>query len=60
MDRLTKRLENGNAVYSLYGLGAFDAVDALDECVTRLAAYEDTMPLERAQELARAEKDGKI
>lgn len=28
--------------------------------VDRLAAYEDTMPLERAQELAQAEKDGRL
>lgn len=27
---------------------------------SRLAAYEDTMPLERAQELAQAEKDGRL
>lgn len=26
----------------------------------RLAAYEDTMPLERVQELAQAEKDGRL
>lgn len=30
------------------------------EVVARLAAYEDTMPLERAQELAQAEKDGRL
>ncbi len=28
--------------------------------VNRLAAYEDAMPLERAQELAQAEKDGRL
>lgn len=28
--------------------------------IARLAAYEDTMPLERAQELAQAEKDGRL
>lgn len=28
--------------------------------VDRLAAYEDAMPLERAQELAQAEKDGRL
>lgn len=28
--------------------------------IVRLAAYEDAMPLERAQELARAEKDGRL
>ena len=30
------------------------------EIVERLAAYEDAMPLERAQELARAEADGRL
>lgn len=30
------------------------------EVVDRLAAYEDAMPLERAQELAQAEKDGRL
>lgn len=28
--------------------------------VDRLAAYEDAMPIERAQELAQAEKDGRL
>ena len=28
--------------------------------IDRLAAYEDAMPLERAQELAQAEKDGRL
>ena len=42
MKRLTKRVENGNPVYYLYGLGAFDEVEALSECVSCLAAYEDT------------------
>lgn len=30
------------------------------EAFDRLAAYEDTMPLERAQDLAQAEKDGRL
>lgn len=30
------------------------------EVVARLAAYEDAMPLERAQELSQAEKDGRL
>lgn len=42
MGRLTKRVEAGEAVYYLYGFGAFDEVEALAECVDRLAAYEDT------------------
>ncbi len=32
----------------------------LKEVFARLAAYEDAMPLERAKELARAEKDGRL
>lgn len=32
----------------------------LEEMVDRLAAYEDALPLERAQELAQAEKDGRL
>lgn len=42
MKRLTKRLSDGSATYYLYGLGAFDPIEALSECETRLAAYEDT------------------
>ena len=33
---------------------------ALDKAIDRLAAYEDAMPLERAQDLAQAEKDGRL
>lgn len=57
---MTKRLENGKAVYSPYGFETFGIKEALDECVDRLAAYEDAMPLERVQELAQAEKDGRM
>ncbi len=32
----------------------------LEEVFAHLAAYEDTMPLERAQELVQAEKDGRL
>lgn len=37
-----------------------DDVMDLKKAFARLAAYEDTMPLERAQELAQAEKDGRL
>lgn len=39
---MTKRLENGKAVYSPYGFEVFGIKEALGECVDRLAAYEDT------------------
>lgn len=32
----------------------------VEKAMGRLAAYEDTMPLERAQELVKAEKDGRL
>ena len=61
MERLTKRDDNG--IY----------IDCPDDCkggpacfecerkiAERLAAYEDAMPLERAQELAQAEKAGRL
>lgn len=32
----------------------------MGEVINRLAAYEDAMPLERAQELAQVEKDGRL
>lgn len=34
--------------------------EKLEEIVDRLAAYEDAMPIERAQELAQAEKDARL
>lgn len=43
--------------------GAFATYDCLYAhmvAVTRLKEYEDAMPLERAQELARVEKDGRL
>ena len=33
---------------------------SMQDVIDRLAAYEDAMPLERAQELAQAEKDGRL
>ena len=40
--------------------GTYDCFYAHMVAVTRLKEYEDTMPLERAQELAKAEKDGRL
>lgn len=40
--------------------GTYDCLYAHMVAVTRLKQYEDTMPLDRAQELARAEKDGRL
>lgn len=40
--------------------GSYDCLYAHMVAVTRLKEYEDTMPLERAQELAQAEKDGRL
>lgn len=37
-----------------------DRFVALDKVIDRLAAYEDTIPLERVQEIAQAEKDGRL
>ena len=37
-----------------------DRFVSLDKAIDRLAAYEDAMPLDRAQELAQAEKDGRL
>ena len=40
--------------------GSYDCLYAHMVAVTRLKEYEDAMPLERAQELAQAEKDGRL
>ncbi len=37
-----------------------DRFVALDKAIDRLAAYEDALPLERVEELAQAEKDGRL
>lgn len=37
-----------------------DRFVALDKVIDRLAAYEDALPLERAEELAQAEQDGRL
>lgn len=55
MERLTTRHYDGTGSTVTVG----DRVCSCD-ATARLAAYEDTMPLERAQELAQAEKDGRL
>ena len=37
-----------------------NTIKGMRAVIDRLAAYEDTMPLERARELAQAEKDGRL
>lgn len=61
MERLTKRISNGKIGYALLAPGeCVDVIDLLHVWGDRLADYEDTMPLEQAQELAQAEKDGRL
>lgn len=76
MDRLTKRLEDGGAAYYLDGFGSFDEIEALEECVDKLAAYEDTrldpeeykkhadalkkLDIEHMHDLLCAENDGRL
>lgn len=67
MERLTERHVNKTLGAYMVCSGAciddnFDCTSCkkLEEMIDHLAAYEDTMPLERAQELAQAEKDGRM
>lgn len=68
MERLTEWDEFGNAdiialsdmMPEIYAELSFSETNALTEALNRLAKYEDNMPLERAQELAQSEKDGRI
>lgn len=62
MERLTEHL--GNSIF-IRGCKTFYANEErknapASNAIVRLAAYEDTMPLERAQELAHADKDGRL
>ena len=63
MERLTEhccpggiRIKGCSALYSAKERKGAPASNA----IVRLAAYEDAMPLDRAQELAQAEKDGRL
>lgn len=59
MERLTKRTNDGKVGYALLGPGeCVDVIDLLHVWGDRLAAYEDIMTIERAQEFAQADKDG--
>lgn len=54
MERLTKKDGYGRATL------IDPSFSAIDIAVNRLADYEDVMPLERVQELAQAERDGRV
>lgn len=67
MERLTEEIQIGpfaslkdkaEAVPGAFG--TYDCLYAHMVAVTRLKEYEDVMPLERVQELAQAEKDGRL
>lgn len=63
MERLTKRIDGKAAYQECDGpCGTCDGAMCFDiePMVDRLAAYEDTMTIERAKELAQAEKDGRL
>ena len=64
MERLTMRNDKGVAFWRdkrCAGGGYRLTENRKDqEHLDRLAAYEDAMPLERAKELAQAEKDGRL
>lgn len=62
MERLTEHF--GNSIFikwckTLYANQESKTAPA-SNAIVRLAAYEDAMPLERAQELAQVEKDGRL
>lgn len=63
MERLTKCIDGKAAYKECDGpCGTCDGAMCFDiePMVDRLAAYEDTMTIERAKELAQAEKDGRL
>lgn len=66
MERMTK-LDNAGCSrlieideFSLFSFLSIREGDIVQDAIDRLAAYEDAMPLERVQELARAEKAGRL
>lgn len=61
MDRLTKVID-GSVVFpsELVGVTLTPDNEIMCELLTRLAAYEDAMPLERVQALAQADQDGRL
>lgn len=63
MERLTKRIDGEAVFHECHGTcGTCDGAMCfcVQPMVDRLAAYEDAMPLERTQELAQAERDGRL
>lgn len=66
MERLTTRDEFGNA--DIIGVDSAELQENLDfiglnrvtDALNRLADYEDALPLDRAQELAQADSEGRI
>lgn len=62
MERLTEhfgrhiRIKGLTSIYS----GEYSKTALLNNAIIKLTAYEDAMPLERVQELAQAEKDGRL
>lgn len=62
MERLTEhfgryiRIKGLSTIYS----SEYRKTAHLNNAIIKLAAYEDAMPLERVQELAQAEKDGRL
>lgn len=61
MERLTVKRSDGRwALANNDGAKPLKQMEKIPIAIDRLAAYEDAMPLERAQELAQAEKDGRL
>lgn len=64
MDRLTYYHVGEKGAYMICSGncrgGLCEECEEFEKIIDRLAAYEDAMPLERAQELAKAEKDGRL
>lgn len=59
MERLT--MKGASGLWCSEGsVGRDDECRVYTEALDRLAAYEDAMPLERVQELAKAEKAGRL
>lgn len=62
MERLTEhfgqhiRIKGLESIYS----SEYSKSARLNNAIIKLTEYEDAIPLERAQELARAEKDGSL
>lgn len=61
MERLTTKRRDGRwAIRNDDGATPKEQINKIPRAIDRLAAYEDTMTLERAQDLAQAKKDGRL